>query len=287
MVMNRFWIAGMVALFAPGLSFATLEVFSGRTGQPIPEAEFYSQLETAQEWILGETHSTAEVQRAESEIIDRISALKPKYRPTVFWEFLSVSDSARIQTIFDSFVQDSISSEMAIDQIFGAARSERLYAPVLEIIKKRGGSLVATNLSRTEKAPVVRGGIAALNPALLPPGFTLGSEGYRRRFLEAMGGHGDPAVLANYFAAQCLVDEVIAHQMEIHSSQDLRFLIVGNFHSNYFDGVYASLARRVPGLKRISIRLESASLVSPTERAEIISGTPADGPTADFIVFAQ
>ncbi len=280
------WIAKIALFLAPTLACAQLEIFEGRTGQPITEAQFYQQIEPFSEWVLGETHATAEVQRAEAEIIDHVSALKPLFRPTVFWEFLAVSDSARVQSIFDSFLQNTLTSEQAIDQIFGIGRSERLYSPVLDTIKKYRGTLVATNLTRNEKAPVVRGGISALDPALLPPGFVMGGEGYRRRFIDAMGGHGDPATIENYFAAQCLVDEVIAHQIEIHPSNELRFLIVGNFHSNYFDGVYASLERRLPG-RRVSIRIESAALVSPTERAELISGSMIDGPMADFVVFVR
>jgi uncharacterized iron-regulated protein len=249
---------------------ASTDVWNGRiydvqARRFLLEKEAREAFSKIQVLVLGEKHDTPQVQLQQSRALEWAVESKgfgPADRWVLGWEFLNRKDQAAIDGAWARFRQGQISGTLLLDDLQGKGRS-RSYLPILNAGLRFGGELLGTNLSRQEKAPVVAGGIASLDPsvigAIVPPGFALGGPGYRERFETAMGeGHATPDQMERYFEAQCLTDDVIAYEL-LKPSVSFRALVVGSFHSDYNDGVVRRLRVRAPDQRIHVIRFVDAS----------------------------
>ncbi len=285
-----------------GCSFASLAVqaapnwdgriYSTACGpERITENDFLDHAVTYSHLVLGEKHLTAAVQKRQAWVIEEVLARDfiPNQRWHLAWEFLNRSDQPSINQVVAQFLSGNGTAAETVTKLMGSAQYAT-YAPLFEVLKRAKGNLVATNLSRAEKAPVVQGGIAALDPQLLPPDFMMGADDYFRRFSEAMGMHTTPEKLRNYFAAQCLTDDVIAHTWSQISDQERKFLIVGSFHSDFNDGVTARIRARAPSAPLLTVRFIDAADYSAAElesQWQSLVIDPHYGPVADFVLFVN
>ena len=247
--------------------------------------ELAMNLVYARNVILGEKHNTPGVQLAQAKVMEAVMALAPQDRMTTAWEFLNFSDQSKIDFAFHRFENGQISAEDFLTETQGSAKYKS-YAPILEVTKKFGGRLIGVNLSRTDKEPVVQGGLVNAKPGTIPVDFELGSTNYWERFRKTMEGHATEAQMQNYYAAQCLTDDVIAVSMLADQKADRRFLVVGSFHSDYFDGVVSRLMKRAPDQTIGVVRFIDASDYTEAE----LQALPVDskyGPVADFVYFVN
>ena len=247
--------------------------------------EMAMNLVFARNVILGEKHNTPAVQLAQATVIESVVALAPQDRMTTAWEFLNDSDQPKIDVAFQQFSTGMISAEEFLTLTQGSAKYKS-YAPILEVTKKFHGQLIGVNLSRADKDPVTQGGIANAKPGTVPVGFEMGGKNYFERFVVSMQGHATEEQIQNYFASQCLTDDVIAEKMLLHSAADRRFLVVGSFHSDYFDGVVARLMKRAPDQPIAVVRFVDASDYSESE-LQGFANDPKYGPVADFVYFVN
>ncbi len=262
---------------------ASERILDVRANIEVSRAELIGRIAQVDELIVGEKHNTKVIQDSEASLF-RDYALSRGEPVTFAWEFWDWSDKAKLDQGYADFLSGKSSADDFLKLIFGTKNSNLTYAPLLEEAKKAGALILPTNLSRAEKAPVLTGGLAALDPKLLPPGFQLGGTAYYDRFIEAMGGHGDPAKLPNYFAAQCLVDDSVA----FHLSKDLKtrsvFLVIGDFHSSYFDGVWQRSEKRSAGRSRLLIQI--AETGDQTDWEPVLHHTKY-GELADYVIFSN
>jgi uncharacterized iron-regulated protein len=242
--------------------------------------------------VLGEKHDTVAVQAAEARIIEAlVEARNLQSHFTVGWEFLNVGDQPAISEDFARYGAGILPGDELL-RLSQGGTANASYLPVLSTTSLLGGALQGVNLTREEKAPVVQGGIAAADPTLVPSGFALGGADYLERFTSVMEGeaHATPAQIGNYFAAQCLTDDVMADRLVHPESENvrptsLRFLVTGSFHSEYFEGVVARLkARGAVGLR--SIRIFDASDYTASELPSLMND-PKYGPVADYVLFVN
>ncbi len=252
-------------------------IYDVKNKKDITHEELLTQLDQVDQIIVGEKHFDPIILNESSSIL--IDWQVRKHQPVTFaWEFLNWSDQLKVQAAFQQVKTGEISAYDFIIQIFGADADEIAYVPMISAAAFAQADILAVNLSRTEKAPVVANGISALDPKLLPNGFALGSQAYRDRFVAAMGGHGDPAKIQNYFEAQCLVDDVIAYHLTQSAVTPLSFLLIGDFHSSYFDGVMARLSARDGVRKRALIQFVE-------NKSEATDATYGD--VADYVFYQQ
>ena len=207
---------------------------------------------------------------------------------TFAWEFLNWSDRPLIQEAYARYHEGEMDIDGFLEIIFGSIESVKEYKVLVSTVKNLNGKILETNLSREQKAPVVKNGLAALDPELLPPGFSLGGANYFERFKKAMGGHASPEKLNNYFAAQCLVDDVAAYHISTNTKtaakQDPVFLVMGSFHTDYFDGAFARLLERDPMVTRKLVKIVPASEFSNlTEFQNVVWGS-VYGDIADYVL---
>jgi uncharacterized iron-regulated protein len=255
--------------------------------------QMISTLSPSDYLVVGEHHYDIELQASQAKLIREVLDLKQSGSNfTLGWEFLPWTRAEQIQNHFQSWSASEVSDAAFLKGLFGDETRESSYLPLLRLVRDREGQLLATNLTRDEKRPVVQGGIEALDPRLLPSDFREGSEQYWIRFIRALGGHGDPRSLRNYFAAQVLTDEVMADRLVAHSVRDFRILVAGEFHTAYFDGAVASLRRRARGAKLRSVsffRNVNPETGMQLEEAERMSQmlSPEFGVRADFVVWLR
>jgi uncharacterized iron-regulated protein len=243
--------------------------------------------------VLGEKHDTPIVQLEQARALaEAWEANRDEKKQWILgWEFLNRRDQRVIDGHWSNYRRGLTSDAEFMDRLLGQGRN-RSYLPILQVGVQIGAELRGVNLSREEKAPVVRGGISALDPALLPPGFALGGVGYRERFEAVMtGGHASPEQVGRYFEAQSLTDAVMADAL-MQGAAAFRVLVTGSFHSDYFDGVFARLLAQSSGVHRLlSIRFVDASDYPKSElEPELRLAEPVHhstyGALADWIWFA-
>lgn len=153
---------------------------------------------------------------------------------------------------------------------------------------ERGERTWALNAPRVLTRQVARGGLESLSPelkALLPPGFELGRNSYKKRFIEIMGGHASGEVIDRYFAAQSIWDDTMAwsiQKIKSESPNKVLVVIVGEFHTQYGGGLQDRLRAR--GVENVvSISQVNTSGMTTEQQAQSIMPHPEYGPRADWI----
>jgi len=262
------------------------KILDVRTKQIISRAELVSILSLNNIIVIGEKHYTKEVQDEEGKLISDVVIFSNKENQfSLFWEFLNASSQNETQSLFHQLIAREISTSDFLIKTQGSAKAV-IYSPMIEAAVHLGGKVFGGNLSRDEKAPVVSGGLAALDPKLLPPGFQLGGPIYLERFTEVMSGHATPEQITNYFAAQSLVDDVIAYHLYKDSTTSLNFLVIGAFHSMYSDGVVARLKERDGSSKIANIEIIDSADYTAQEIEDLYLNDKY-GDRADYIVFVN
>lgn len=231
----------------------------------ISRADFVEMLAANNIIVLGEKHYTEKVQTEEGRIIyDVVTFAKKENQFSTSWEFLNASSQQTTSFLFNQVINHEITSIDFLLKTQGF-KGASVYAPMVETTAILGGQLFGVNLSREEKAPVVEKGLGALDPKLLPPGFKLGGGNYLERFSEAIRDHATPEQINNYFAAQSLVDDMAAFHLNIDSRFNLKFLVIGSFHSQFNDGVVARIKDRMPEEKVVNVEIIDCSEFSEKE----------------------
>ncbi len=101
-----------------------------------------------------------------------------------------------------------------------------------------------------------------------------------------MKDHATPKQIINYFAAQSLVDDVSAFHLFADSTFDLKFLIIGSFHSMYNDGVVARIKSRNADSLVTNIEVIDSSDYNEQEIGEILKD-PKYGNRSDYVLFVK
>jgi uncharacterized iron-regulated protein len=262
------------------------KILDVRTKQIISRADLVSILSLNNIIVIGEKHYTKEVQDEEGKLISDVVIFSHKENQfSLFWEFLNASSQNETQSLFNQLIAREISSSDFLIKTQGSAKAV-IYSPMIEAAVNLGGKVFGGNLSRDEKAPVVSGGLARLDPKLLPPGFKIGGPSYLERFTEVMSGHATPEQITNYFDAQSLVDDSIAYHLFHDSSTSLNFLVIGAFHSMYSDGVVSRLRERSRSSKIANIEIIDSSDYTVQE-IEDLDLNDKYGDRADYILFVN
>jgi uncharacterized iron-regulated protein len=240
--------------------------------------------------ILGEEHYNPLVHEAQGLIVEGV--VKSKNASEAFtgaWEFLDYPDQTHITEAFKKWKGESINDRQFLAEIFGSVQrgdNHHVYLPFLRAIKNLGGQLLATNAPRKWKKIITDSGLLSLDPKLVPPNMKLGSSHYFDRFKEVMQDHVPPEKLQNYFEAQSYTDSVMGHKLMTESSFDLKFMVVGSFHSDYSDGLVENY-KMLSSSQVIVFKLVDASKLSADELDALFKDHPQYGPVADYIVLIR
>lgn len=168
----------------------------------------------------------------------------------------------------------------------------KLYAPILEEVRKKGLRLLALNAPLEVVRQVSRKGLKSLTPkqrALLAPALDLDDPAYRAQIARQFRGHGisDKKAQANFFAAQVARDDTMAYNLaralEPWPDSGKRGLVLaGGGHLTSGLGLPPRIARRLPGVKMLTVmplspRAAAAMAALDTDRPAdlLVVSTPA------------
>lgn len=256
------------------------------TQQEVSHRELFQTAGSFRNIVLGEKHYTNKIQQAQTEVIRGVvKNTRSKGNFTVGWEFLNIIDQKKVKSNFNQVKSRKITAEEFLLVLHGHAHSAP-YAPIIEQTARLDGDLIGVNLSRKQKAPILKGGLSAIDSRLIPPNFELGSDDYFERFYNAMKDHAGADKIQNYYEAQCLTDDVIAHYLSENSQNDLRFLVIGGFHSDYLLGAVERLKKRDGELNTVIIRFVDLSDYQENEINDLIDHSKY-GLIADFVYFVN
>ena len=96
--------------------------------------------------------------------------------------------------------------------------------------------------------------------------------------------------LANYFAAQCLTDDVMAYHFTQLPFGETRFLIAGSFHTDLKDGTVHRILVRDSSESPVVMRFMDASDFSTQELETSVNQLlhdPQYGDVADYVLFVN
>lgn len=261
---------------------ASERIIAVSENREVTREEFIARIAQADELIVGEKHATQSIQDSEAKLFKDYAEARGE-QVTFAWEFWDRSTQPLLDENYAKYREGKLTCNGFLETMFGEKNSNLTYAPLMEAVKAADAEVLATNLSRAEKAPVLKGGIDALDPKLLPPGFEIGGPAYYERFIEAMDGHGDPEKIPNYFSAQSLVDDVVAFSLGARSTRSV-FLVIGEFHSRYYDGVYKRIQTRSGSARRVLVHIANSS---DEENWDPVLHHVKYGQLADFIIFSD
>jgi len=288
MILSIAAVSSALAQSAPQSTSWNGRIFRAEGTAEISHSQLIEELSVANNIVIGEKPYVPEVQNTEAAIISGVTQfLGRQNRFTTAWEFLNFTDQELIRSTFARYVAGEINA-LDFFVITQGDDNSATYIPIIKSTKDLGGQFIGVNVSRMDRAIVAKKGIGAVNPALLPPGFDYGSPGYHERFVEFMsvGGHATPEKIQNYYAAQCLTDDAMAYHMLTESSSDLRFLVAGSFHTNYFDGAVGRLKIRAPEQITKTVTIIDAVDYTEAELLDLIHD-PKYGDIADYVYFVN
>jgi uncharacterized iron-regulated protein len=162
-----------------------------------------------------------------------------------------------------------------------------MFKPIFKEIKDKGHVLVALNAPRDIVRQVAQKGLKSLSPeqrAAIAPSLDLDDPAYREKVARQFSFHGakSPQAQENFFAAQVVRDETMAHNLasRMHPWPDggkRGLVLAGSGHLAAGLGLPPRIARRLPGVKMLS--------VLPVSPAAARAMAPAPGkPPADLLV---
>ena len=260
-------------------------IFSVKDKKFISFETFESELANRDMVIIGEYHDRVTHHLNQKLILE---GLEERVSFNVGLEFVTWNN----QMLFDQYQDGRLPLNDFITDVWGEGNfSFDWYKPLVDAAGRSGGHAYGINAPKQLTSTIGKNGLDSLTPtelALMPPNFTLGSDLYREKFAEAMGGHQVPAdIVDRYFAAQSTWDESMAYNALGRSSKDLFVIIVGQFHIEYKLGLPARLKARAPELDLATVVQVEAHGQNIDELISELTENERYGELGDYILITQ
>lgn len=237
-------------------------VFDGKTGLPTTLAAVLADAKTAGVIHAGEKHDSAAHHRAQTELLEALLAADP--RASAAFEMLHVTHQASLDAYLSGAI-DAAAFQKAVDWPKTWGFPFPLYQPLFETLRAASRRGFALNVPKRIVSKVAFSGLESLTPderAFVPAGFTRPADpAYLAMLAETYRAHGgDPAdavPFGRYVDAMSLWNEGMAAAVAkaLAGAPGAPVLVVaGAFHA-YAAGIPAGVARRVPGVRQVSIVL--------------------------------
>lgn len=291
----KFFIISLFLLL-PTLLYSKIKVYDTVNNKFICYKEFISVLPAKMKMVLGEYHYNQQIQSTQSKVIkDIVKFQNLENNFTVGWEFLNYADNGHVKQVIVDYKAGQIADNEIFSKFFPnddqADDKNKTYLPILKTVKKFNGEFIGLNISRIIKRQVIKAGVKSLDPELVPPTHELGGPLYYKRFEKVMkdsgmGGHMPEHMIRKFFEAQCFTDSVMSYQLNTVPVNDLVFMIVGSFHSDYHDGAIVQI-KKLAQIPVVTTKFLDASDMTEEEISKLIIPSPTYGPLADYILFAK
>lgn len=280
------FISLVVIYFSTTLSFASgVKIYDTQTQQFITSQELFKAIPEKGQLVLGEEHYQELIQKAEGDIIRGVlQAKKLQNNFSTCWEFLNYPDQKVLNSHFLSFKKGLLSISDLFSKLFVSTKPQvhHPYRHLFNVTREFGGEFIAINAPRSWKRIITKSGLVSLDSNLIPENMELGGQFYKDRFVQAMGGHVSEEKIPYYFEAQSYTDSVMTSVVQTEPNQDLKFVIVGSFHSDFNDGLVAQLTK-YNSAPTTTIKIINTKALSKKEIEGLLSPHPEYGFIADYI----
>lgn len=265
------------------------KIYSTKSKQFISHLNFFLNLPKQGHIVFGEEHYDEDIQKAEADIIHGVnfSSFK-KINFSTCWEFLDYPNQKIVNSVFFKFTQNLLSIMDLFAKLFPTLdpKINHSYRHLFNVTKEFGGSILAINAPRKWKRIIIKNGLASLDKKLIPVNMELGGAFYKKRFIKAMANHAPKDKILYYFQAQSYTDSVMAESIQNANSADLKFVVLGAFHSDFNDGLVKQL-KKYSSKPTVSIKIVNTKNLSKQEIKNILKPHPEYGRIADYIYLKQ
>ncbi|MEO0334978.1 MAG: ChaN family lipoprotein, partial [Pseudomonadota bacterium] len=273
-----------------GLAFLGPSVFAGEVYQVSDSAnsssyeELVASLEPGTILLLGEIHDHEGHHESHSRILNELIAQGRSFH--VGMEFFYYPS----QPLVDEYIFGELSEQAFLEAVGWGSLSFDFYRPKVLSPLETGGRTFAINAPRELTRSVAREGLENISSelrSLMPPNFEIGSEKYKERFREAVGGdHFPDELLENYFAAQSIWDDTMAWQslqaIENHPGQDIYVVVVGDFHVA-FDGGLPDRLRARGAQRVVTVSHADSTQMNKQDKLDWLAPHPSWGLRSDWV----
>ena len=271
----------IIILFIPAVSIAG--IYSLKDQKEITQTEFLKAIPTDQFNItLGEHHYNIVVQNNQAKIIDLIITnqnLQGAF--SLGWEFFEYKYQNDLDLAANTYKAKDITwDQFILRAIPGSSNKHLEYRTIIDNVLRLDGQLIATNATRAVKKKLMDNGDSTLSTDDIPALWFSPTVNYFKRFEIAMGGHADPITLKKYFLAQHYTDAIISSKLNDISRYKHRFLVIGSFHSDFFDGINRYLKGN-----SILLKFVDRALYTQSEWEALTVTDPLFGNVADYLVY--
>jgi len=271
----------ILSFVLPGAAFGQL--YDGKTLSPASINDLASRVQPGSLLLLGENHGLSAHRDQHLEVLTALRQAGLKV--SVGMEFVNYTD----QSSLNDYRTGRLSEAEFLKAIkWGGGFNFDFYRDQINFPDLANGeSTLGLNLPRTVTSKISKSGLSSLLPedwSLMPPGFELGRDSYRQRFMDAAGAHCK--VPENCFAAQCAWDDTMAWQsVKFLTSEPDQVLavVVGEFHVQYGGGIKHRVLQRFPEAKVVTLSQIWAEGMTDEEVQEALKPSDEEGPRADFI----
>lgn len=284
--MKSFTLFLLGALLSACAHAQTSGIFRGADLQKVELQEALRDVSPGSIVIIGENHGLKVHQQQQLEIMTTLRSLGHKV--SVGMEFFTYTDQAHV----DGYLSGQVSEEFFLKAIswgglsFDFYREQTLFPDLRE-----GSRTLALNAPRALTGKVAKGGMDSLTEEdrrLLPPGFTLGRDTYKERFLKLMPHIPSPEAGMRYFTAQSIWDDTMAWQASEFISrypEQTLVIVVGEFHVQYGGGLPDRLRAR-SSAPLLTVSQVNTHGLSDEEIAKEVQVSKQEGPRADLLWLA-
>lgn len=259
---------------------------------PLSRGEMERRLAGARVVLVGERHDHPGHHAIQLEVLRAMAAQGPV---VVGVEWLDQDAQPACDALSAGKITlDEFRAQVKWDQAWGYPWA--MFSPLFSEVRDRGCTLVALNAPVALVRRVAAGGLKSLTPAqraAIAPALDLDDPAYRQKVARQFAFHGvkGPQAQQNFFAAQVVRDETMAHNLAQRlvpwpDGGKRGLVLAGAGHLAGDLGLPPRIARRLPGVKLLTVLPVSpqgaqamASVLAPGAANLLAVSTPAPPPT--------
>jgi len=225
-------------------------IWDVRAGRFVDEPALVARIGQARYVLLGEKHDNADHHALQARLLRAL--ISAGRRPAVAFEMLTPSQAGPLARHLAARPRDAAGIAEAVEWKESGWPAWSMYEPIAQAALEAGLPIVAANLDAERGRAVGRGGIGAIDTALvsryglaepLPPDVRAAMTGEIR---EAHCGHAPESVASAMIVVQRARDAAMAEAMLTAPGGDGAVLIAGAGHARNDRGVPAYLRRIAP-----------------------------------------
>jgi uncharacterized iron-regulated protein len=276
----------------PAAAYVPERVFDTSTRMFVDFEMMLADLAKADVVFVGEQHDDPNTHRLEAALLDGL--LRRKVAPVLSLEMFERD----VQPVLDGYLAGRVAEEELIRTSRPWPRYSTDYRSMVELAKRQGWTVVASNVPRRIASAIAKSGRDVLDAlpeserALSAKELECPLDGYFDRFAKTMTGHPagtqtaeeQRATTERFYWAQCVKDETMAESIVLAfqkrpAGQGPVVHYNGAFHSDFTLGTASRVIRRLPGKRAVVVSM------LPVDDLDALAPSGEDLQRAQYLVY--